>query len=129
MPVGPKKGARSGAGLRYSLRSAFAVLCMFSIAIAIWSNQIRHQNHLIREVECRCGFVWYVNFEERGAIDPPYPDWLPSQLYGLMPQYANYVYLAGTHICDDDLNIVLRLPNVEGLNISSSGITDSGLEK
>lgn len=129
MPVEPKLSARSRAGFRYSLRSAFAILCMFSVATAIWSNRIRNQNFLIREVERRGGFVWNVNFDERGAIYPPYPEWLPRQLYDFVPQHVNYIYLAGTETRDEDLNIVLRLPYLEGLNISSSEITDAGLKK
>jgi hypothetical protein len=114
---------------RFSLKTAVVIVCMLSVVFAFSSNHIRSQKYVIREVERREGHVWNVSFADGGRIDPPYPKWLPSQLHGFAPKHVNFVYLTGNEIHDADLDTVAQQPNLEGLNISSSSITDAGLEK
>jgi hypothetical protein len=114
---------------RFSLRSAVGIICIVSVFMAYWSHQIRSQEFVIREVERRGGEVWNVKFDEGGAIAPPYPSWLSPRLYSFVPKSVNYIYLTGDTISDDDLEIVTALPTLEGLNLSASSVTDSGLKR
>ncbi|WP_442511307.1 hypothetical protein SH528x_002979 [Novipirellula sp. SH528] len=62
-------------------------------------------------------------------IIPEHPGWLPKILYPVVPKSLNYIYLPDGRVTDAELEIIASFPNLEGLQISNSSITDDGFRK
>ena len=80
-------------------------------------------------VDSMDGAVWNVAFDEGGMILPDRPEWHPKFIYAILPLNVNYIYLTGDAIGDAELERAIKLPNLRGLNISASTVTDAGLRK
>jgi hypothetical protein len=75
------------------------------------------------------GHVWNVSFKDHRMIIPERPNWLPRFLDPIVPKSLNYIYLPDHRVTDAELDIIMSFPNLEGLQISESKITDDGLRK
>ena len=115
--------------LRYSLRSVAVVVTLLAVILAIQSYRVRQQNHVVREVRALDGDVWNVDLDRDGMIIGNRLAWLPKSFDAVVPRTYNYIYLTGEEIGDDELELAVNFPNLEGLNISASEITDAGLRR
>lgn len=111
-----------------SLRYILLLFCLSGCWFAYLADVKRRQVKVL-EVVCELGgHVWNVDFFSGGSIEPSRSTLLPECFYHLLPERYNYVYVTSPKVDDDKLAIILQLPGIEGLNISSSTITDKGMQ-
>lgn len=104
-------------------------ILFLSLIAAVIAERKKRQQNVISMVRALKGDVWNVNFSEGGRVLPPRNEWVPSIAYWLIPESRNYIYLCGDTIGDKEVAIAMSLPNLQGLNISKSRVTDQGLIK
>ena len=114
---------------RFSIRTLQVLVLVSAVVLAISTHRIRSQNRVIEFVRSLDGHVWNVAFNDGGMILPDHPNWLPRFLEPVVPRSLNYIYLPDARVTDAELDIIVSFPNLEGLQISESKITDDGLRK
>lgn len=113
--------------VRVSLRSSLLLFCLASIVLVYFADVKSRQNEVKKIVEELGGSISNVNFYDNGAVEPSRSAFLPDWFYIVLPEKYNYVYVTSPELDDAKLSQILRLPGIEGLNISWSSITDKGL--
>lgn len=103
------------------------LFCLASCAVAYLADVKRRQVEVEKTVCELGGFIWNVDFDNDRCIEPSRIAFLPNCLYVLLPERCNYVYVTTPEVDDEKLAKILTLPGIEGLNISSSTISDNGL--
>ena len=114
---------------RFSIRTLLVLVFVVAVVLAISSHRVRSQNRVIDFVRSLDGHVWNVSFKDDRMILPDHSNWLPRFLVPLVPKSLNYIYLPVDRVTDAELDIIISFPNLEGLQISKSRITDDGLRK
>ncbi len=114
---------------RFSIRTLLVLVLVFAVVLAISSHRVRSQNRVIDLVRSLDGQVWNVSFKDGRMILPDHPNWLPRFLDPVVPKSLNYIYLPYDRVTDAELDVIVSFPNLEGLQISESRITDDGLRK
>jgi hypothetical protein len=113
--------------LQISLRSSLLLFCLTCCAVAYLADVKKRQVEVQKTVRELGGFVWNVDFNNDRCIEPSRIAFLPDCFYVVLPERCNYVYVTSPEVDDNKLAQILKLPGIEGLNISWSTITDKGL--
>jgi hypothetical protein len=113
---------------QFSVKTALLLLCLSGCYFAYVAEVKRRQVDVLKIVRELGGQIWNVDFSDGRAIKPSRSAVLPDYLYLFLPERYNYIYVTCPEVNDDLLAKILKLPGIEGLNISSSTITDKGLQ-
>lgn len=113
--------------VQISLRATLLLFCLASCVVAYLADVKRRQVEVEKTVRELGGFVSNVDFDNDRCINPSRISFLPDCFYVILPERYNYVYVTSPQVDDEKLSQILKLPGIEGLNISWSTITDKGL--
>ena len=110
-----------------SLRLVLILFCMVCCILAYLAHLKRQQGEVQDIVRQMGGKIWYVDFDNGGIVETSRVALVPDSFYILLPERYNYVYAPFPEVDDYRLEKFLKLHGIEGLNISTSTITDKGL--
>ena len=110
-----------------SLRFVLILFCMVCCILAYLAHLKRQQREVQDIVQQMGGLMAYVDFGKGRMIESSRIALLPDCFYLLLPERYNYVYAPFPDVDDEKLETILKLQGIEGLNISTSTITDKGL--
>lgn len=113
--------------LQISLRATLLLLCLSGFVVAYLVDVKKRQVEVQQVVSELGGYVNYVDFGKGRQIDSPRIEFIPNCFYIILPEKLNYVNAPSEKVDDAKLAKILKLPGIQGLNISSSTITDKGL--
>jgi hypothetical protein len=117
------RNLRCQVSLRYSMVLFFIVCC-----IVAYLAHLKRQQREVQVIVWQMGGVMaYVDFENGGIVESSRSTLVPDCFYLFLPERYNYVYAPFPEVDDDKLKQILKLPGIEGLNISTSTITDIGI--
>ena len=110
-----------------SLRASLLLFCLTCCVVA-YLAEVKKQQVKVQKIVCELGgCVSNVDFDKDRCIEPSRIAFLPDCFYVILPERYNYVYVPFPEVDDDKLAQILKLPGIEGLNISCSTITNKGL--
>jgi|688.fasta_scaffold08470_8 hypothetical protein len=110
-----------------SLRLVLILFCMVCCILAYLAHLKRQQREVQDIVRQMGGKIWYVDFDNAGIVESSRVALVPDSFYIFLPERYNYVYAPFPEVDDYILEKLLKLQGIEGLNISTSKITDKGL--
>ena len=110
-----------------SLRASLLLFCLTCCVVAYLADVKKRQVEVQKTVSELGGFVTNVDFDNGRCTEPSRIAFLPECFYVILPERYNYVYVPSPEVDDDKLAQILKLPGIEGLNISWSTITNKGL--
>jgi hypothetical protein len=110
-----------------SLRLVLILFCMVCCILAYLAHLKRQQGEVQDIVRQMGGKIFYVDFDSGRIVESSRVALVPDSFYIFLPERYNYVYAPFPEVDDYRLGKILKLQGIEGLNISTSTITDKGL--
>ena len=110
-----------------SLRLVLMLFCIVCCVLAYLAHVKRQQREVQDIVRQMGGVMAYVDFGKGGIVESSRIALVPDCFYLFLPERYNYVYAPFPEVGDYRLEKFLKLHGIEGLNISTSTITDKGL--
>lgn len=110
-----------------SLRLVLMLFCIVCCVLAYLAHVKRQQREVQDIVRQMGGVMAYVDFGKGGIVESSRIALVPDCFYLFLPERYNYVYAPFPDVDDEKLEQILKLQGLEGLNISTSTITDKGL--
>ena len=115
--------------LRFTLRALAVFVLLFALGLGWWVNTVRSQRLAVAAIERLDGHVSNADTTQSLMNRPFYPSWLPDSLERVYPMDINYIYLTGEEITDEHLGYILAFPDLEGINLSATSISDKSLQR
>jgi hypothetical protein len=100
---------------------------MVCCILAYLAHLKRQQGEVQDIVRQMGGKIFYVDFDSGRIVESSRVALVPDSFYIFLPERYNYVYAPFPEVDDYRLGKILKLQGIEGLNISTSTITDKGL--
>jgi len=110
-----------------SLRLVLILFCLVCCILAYLAHLKRQQGEVQDIVRQLGGKIFYVDFDSGRIVESSRVALVPDSFYIFLPERYNYVYAPFPEVDDYRLGKILKLQGIEGLNISTSTITDKGL--
>ncbi len=101
---------------------AFAMLMSFSLA------RRRAQDRVESLVESKGGWVSTADVNDSLRVYADHFEFFPEFIRSVIPKRSNCIYAASPDFNDEDVKVLLQLPGIEGINLSSSKITSSSID-
>ena len=87
------------------------------------------QNRVETIVVSKGGWLSNSDLSDDLRVYPELPEIIPEWLHKHLPRRLNYVHAATNEFDDSDVDTIVKLPGLRGVNLSGTKITNVGLEK
>jgi hypothetical protein len=120
--------------LRFSLRFLFVLMTIAALYLGMLTVRARHQRAVVAMVLALGGDVGYLhnrpNSQRPKEFDSKIPAPAPTWLRNLIGQdyfvTVVFIYLRGTEVTDEQLEMVADLPYLDNLTLDETQISDQG---
>ena len=114
---------------QFSIKAIFVFFVLTGLMLSIVISRKNLQNQVESLAKLKGGWVSNVDIDDSLRGYPELPEFIPDSLYWYLPRRLNYVYAASIEFGDTDVDVIVKLPGLRGVNLSESSITEASLQK